>query len=271
MSLKDKNSLKEKFFVVGDLGSCRTNEEHQHWLVEAEERQPSRSPHPAAKLPLHRYDITLSCTLLVRSTTDVMLQGRGRFFSHKSFSSCRRRRVGVQGERQALSRDLRSEGLRRVPRPWSPAGPPGPIGRRHRRFRPAESRQRVPPVLHLQDGLALGPHGGGRLQRPRPGRGAAACGRRLHHAQHRQRQPQRSHHHDGGEGGWRHQGSTSAGWPRGSCLPAANAGHPEVKGGVRCFFRCVFERKVELKSVRQNWDQFLFCKANSTYYQTNSD
>lgn len=147
----------------------------------------------------------------------------------KCISSPRHWRVGVQGKCQTLARDLRSESLRCIPRPRSPARSARPNGRRHRRFHPAEGRQRLPPVLHLQDGLALWPHGGGRPQRPCPGCGAAACGRCLYHAQHRQRQPQRSHHHDGGEGRWHHQRSTRAGWPRGSRLPANKARHPEVK------------------------------------------
>ena len=131
--------------------------------------------------------------------------------------------------RQALAGDLRPAGLPAVPRARAPAGPGGPDGRRDRRLRAAQGRQRLPPVLHLQDGRALRPRSRGGPRRPSAGSGGDPRGRRLHHAQRCQRQPQRAHHHDGGEGGRRDPGAPRAGGPGGARVPARHPGDAEMR------------------------------------------
>lgn len=159
---------------------------------------------------------------------DASLNNKASFWFSSSLFSLRYRRVGVQGVSQTLQRDFCPEGLRFFPWPRSSARSSSPIRRRHRRFCPPKSWQRLPPFLHLQDGFAIWPDGGRRLKHARPGSGEASCGRRLHNAQHRQRQPERSDHHDGREGCWHHQRSPSSRRSRGSCLQTADTRHAKV-------------------------------------------
>lgn len=141
--------------------------------------------------------------------------------------------VGVQAVRQIIQRDIRAEGVRPVPRRRSSTRTRGPVRCRHWRLHPQKSRQRLPPVLHVQDGLTLRPRGRGGLGNARAGIGVPPCGGRLHHAQHRQRQPKRSHHHDGGEGRWHHQRSPRSCGFGGVGVPAADPRNPEVSEQVR--------------------------------------
>lgn len=138
--------------------------------------------------------------------------------------------VGIQAVCQTVQRNFRPEGLRPVSRPRSPTWPPGPVRCRDRRFRPPEGRQRLPPLLHLQNGFRLRSDGGGRLERTGLGSGAAEGGRRLHHAQHREREPQRPYDHDSGEGSWYHQRSASSRGPGGSRVPTSDTWNPEMIG-----------------------------------------
>lgn len=150
------------------------------------------------------------------------------FWFSSSVSSLRYWRVGVQGVSQTLQRDFCPEGLRHFPWPRSPARSSDPIRHGHRRFCPPKNWQRLPPIVHLQDRLAIWPDGGRRLKHARSGSGAAACGWRLHNAQHRQRQPECSDHHDGREGCWHHQRSPSSCRSGGSRLPTADTRHAEM-------------------------------------------
>lgn len=141
-------------------------------------------------------------------------------------------RVGVQAVCQTLQRDFRPEGLWPLSWSWSPAWSSGPIRRRHWCFCPPKGRHCLPSILHMQDGLALWPDGGGWLKRTRSGPGEASCDRRLDHAQHCQWKPECSNHHDGREDCWYYQRSPCTRWIGGSCVPASNTWHTEIKREV---------------------------------------
>ena len=64
----------------------------------------------------------------------------------------------------------------------------------------AQGRERLPSLRHLQDGPGQRPDGGGRRRVPGPRRRGPARGRRLDHAEHPVRQPQRADDHARREG-----------------------------------------------------------------------
>lgn len=62
----------------------------------------------------------------------------------------------------------------------------------------------------------------------RLGPGAAACHRRLHYAQHRQREPERAERHDRREGRWHHQRAPCSRRLWGSRLQTSNTRHSAI-------------------------------------------
>ena len=97
------------------------------------------------------------------------------------------------------ARDLRAEGLRSLPRARDPARQGRADGRRDRRLRAREGRERLSPVVQQQDGCAQRRDGGrgpgSARDRPR----GAARHRLLDHAVDHDRQPQRADDHAGGK------------------------------------------------------------------------
>ena len=108
---------------------------------------------------------------------------------------------GVPRVRAARARGVRAEGVRRVPRLGAGARRRRSDGRRTGHVRARSVRLRLPSVVHVSHGPAVGRGGRGRLRVSRDRRRPTARRRRVVYAEHRQREPQRTDHHAGGEGG----------------------------------------------------------------------
>ena len=108
---------------------------------------------------------------------------------------------GVPRVCAARARGVRAEGVRRVPRLGAGARRRRSDGRRTGRVRARPIRLRLPPVVHVSHGPAVGRGGRGRPRVSRDRRRPTARRRRVVYAEHRQREPQRTDHHAGGEGG----------------------------------------------------------------------
>ncbi|CAG9224879.1 conserved hypothetical protein [Burkholderia vietnamiensis] len=95
------------------------------------------------------------------------------------------------------ARDHAATGARPLSRPRVEPGRRLPLRQGTRYVRARARRDRVPSVVLVQDGLRR--HGRGRRRRPRAWAGRAAGRRRVDHADHHDRQPERADDHDRGE------------------------------------------------------------------------
>ena len=99
-----------------------------------------------------------------------------------------------------LTREIFAQaGLRPISRAGDSTGHRCAERRANRRLHPRQDRDRLSPLLLLQDGRGARPHGGGRSANARPWTRRAACGGFLHHALDHHRQFECAHHHAGRE------------------------------------------------------------------------